>query len=96
MSHPRLNEREHERGYRKLPSPAITPRSRHDLRHARATHMLASGIHPKVASERLGHSKAVLRSIFTTTCCRACRKTAAQVDNALQIALQKLGPRPIR
>jgi integrase len=57
VSHPRLNEREHERGYRKLPSPAITPRSRHDLRHAHATHMLASGIHPKVASERLGHSK---------------------------------------
>src|SRR5262249_6313311 len=33
------------------------PRIRfHDLRHAHATHMLASGIHPKVASERLGHS----------------------------------------
>ena len=32
------------------------PRLRfHDLRHARATHLLASGVHPKVASERLGH-----------------------------------------
>jgi integrase len=29
----------------------------HDLRHSHATHMLASGVHPKVASERLGHSK---------------------------------------
>jgi integrase len=29
----------------------------HDLRHSHATHMLASGIHPKIASERLGHSK---------------------------------------
>jgi len=29
----------------------------HDLRHAHATHMLSSGVHPKVASERLGHSK---------------------------------------
>ena len=28
VSHPRLNEREHERGYRRPPSPAITPRSR--------------------------------------------------------------------
>ncbi len=28
----------------------------HDLRHAHATHLLASGAHPKVASERLGHS----------------------------------------
>jgi integrase len=34
------------------------PRLRfHDLRHAHATHLLSSGVHPKVASERLGHSK---------------------------------------
>jgi len=34
------------------------PRIRfHDLRHAHATHMLSAGVHPKVASERLGHSK---------------------------------------
>jgi integrase len=33
------------------------PRIRfHDLRHAHATHLLASG-HPKVANEHLGHSK---------------------------------------
>ena len=29
----------------------------HDLRHTHATHLLSSGVHPKVASERLGHSK---------------------------------------
>src|SRR5262249_53077672 len=28
----------------------------HDLRHSHATHMLAAGIHPKIAQERLGHS----------------------------------------
>jgi integrase len=34
------------------------PRIRfHDMRHTHATHLLASGVHPKVASERLGHSK---------------------------------------
>ena len=34
------------------------PRVRfHDLRHAHATHLLSSGVHPKVASERLGHSR---------------------------------------
>src|SRR5277367_2740501 len=33
------------------------PRIRfHDLRHGHATHMLASGVHPKIAQERLGHS----------------------------------------
>jgi integrase len=37
---------------------AKLPRLRfHDLRHSHATHMLASGVHVKVASERLGHSK---------------------------------------
>jgi integrase len=34
-----------------------TPSHFHDLRHAHATHLLAAGVHPKVASERLGHSK---------------------------------------
>lgn len=34
------------------------PRIRfHDLRHAHATHLLGARVHPKVASERLGHSK---------------------------------------
>ena len=33
------------------------PRLRfHDLRHSHATHMLVSGVHPKIASERLGHA----------------------------------------
>jgi integrase len=39
---------------RRLPLSQV---SFHDLRHSHATHMLASGVHPKVASERLGHSK---------------------------------------
>src|SRR6516165_5381516 len=29
----------------------------HDLRHSHATQMLAAGVHPKIASERLGHAK---------------------------------------
>ena len=34
------------------------PRLRfHDTRHAHATHMLAAGVHPKIASERLGLSR---------------------------------------
>jgi integrase len=42
----------------RLLSAKKLPRIRfHDLRHANATHLLASGIHPKIASERLGHSK---------------------------------------
>jgi len=42
----------------RLIEPTGLPRLRfHDLRHAHATHLLAPGVHPKVASERLGHSK---------------------------------------
>ena len=37
------------------------PRIRfHDLRHSHATIMLISNIHPKVVSERLGHSRVSL------------------------------------
>jgi len=36
---------------------AALPRIRfHDLRHTAATLMLSRGVHPKVASEMLGHS----------------------------------------
>jgi integrase len=34
------------------------PRIRfHDLRHTHATLLVSGGVHPKIASERLGHSK---------------------------------------
>ena len=37
---------------------AGVPRIRfHDLRHTHASHLLRAGIHPKVVSERLGHSR---------------------------------------
>jgi integrase len=40
---------------------AKLPRIRfHDLRHSHATHLLVSGVHPKIASERLGHATVAL------------------------------------
>jgi integrase len=46
------------RSFRKFMSRHRLPQIRlHDLRHSHATQMLAGGIHPKIASERLGHSK---------------------------------------
>jgi integrase len=43
------------------------PRIRfHDLRHSHATQLLASGVHPKVVQERLGHSTiAVTMDIYS-------------------------------
>ena len=44
----------------------------HDLRHGHATLMLIQGVHPKVVSERLGHS-----SIGITLDCKRRLKTTA-------------------
>jgi integrase len=43
--------------WKRLIAAAKLPRIRfHDLRHSHATHLLVSGVHPKIASERLGHA----------------------------------------
>lgn len=44
--------------WRRALSNANVPKIRfHDLRHTHASLMLAQGVHPKIVSERLGHSK---------------------------------------
>ena len=63
-----------------------------DLRHAHATHLLASGVHPKVASERLGHSKAGLTlDTYSHVLPNMQADAAALVDEALAAALKKRG-----
>ena len=67
------------------------PRIRfHDLRHACATHMLALGVHPKVASERLGHSRvAVTLDLYSHVLPGMQENAAARVDDALQAAMHQ-------
>jgi integrase len=67
------------------------PRARfHDLRHAHATHMLASGVHPKVASERLGHSKVgITLDLYSHVMPGMQEDAAALVDDALRTAINK-------
>ncbi|MGA8815823.1 MAG: tyrosine-type recombinase/integrase, partial [Xanthobacteraceae bacterium] len=67
------------------------PRIRfHDLRHAHATHLLASGVHPKVASERLGHSKiGITLDLYSHVLPGMQEDAAARVDGALRVALEK-------
>jgi integrase len=69
------------------------PRIRfHDLRHAHATHLLASGVHPKVASERLGHSKvAITLDLYSHVLPNMQADAATIVDGALRAALNKRG-----
>jgi integrase len=64
------------------------PRYRfHDLRHAHATHMLTSGTHIKVASERLGHSKVgITLDLYSHVLPGMQKDAAAKVDAALRTA----------
>lgn len=49
------------REFRKLLKVAQVPKIKfHDLRHTHATLMLKQGVHPKIVSERLGHSRTQL------------------------------------
>jgi integrase len=66
------------------------PRIRfHDLRHACATHMLSLGVHPKVASERLGHSKiGITLDLYSHVIPGMQEDAAARVDEALRAAMQ--------
>jgi integrase len=73
------------------------PRLRfHDLRHAHATHLLASGVHPKVASERLGHSNVgITLDLYSHVMPGMQEDAAARVDDALRIAMAKRRPKTV-
>ena len=65
----------------------------HDLRHSRATQLLREGIHPKVVSERLGHSKiGATLDIYSHVMPGMQEEAARCVDAALRSALEQ--PRP--
>jgi integrase len=69
---------------------ALPPIRFHDLRHAHATHLLSSGVHPKVASERLGHSKVgITLDLYSHVLPGMQADAAARVDDALRGALEK-------
>jgi integrase len=70
---------------------AELPRVRfHDLRHSHATHLLASGVHPKIAQERLGHATvAITLDLYSHVLPGMQADAASRVDEALQQALEK-------
>ena len=72
-------------------SKSALPRVRfHDLRHAHATHMLSSGVHPKIASERLGHSKVgITLDLYSHVLPGMQADAAARVDDALRAAVER-------
>jgi integrase len=62
----------------------------HGLRHTHATELLASGIHPKIAQERLGHSSiSVTLDLYSHAVETLQDEAASRVDAALGRALDK-------
>jgi integrase len=62
----------------------------HDLRHSHATHLLASGVHPKVAQERLGHaSVAITLDLYSHVLPGMQAEAADRVDLAVREAINR-------
>ncbi len=68
------------------------PRIRfHDLRHSHATHLLAGGVHPKIAQERLGHSSVgITLDLYSHVLPGMQADAAAKVDVALREAIERM------
>jgi integrase len=67
----------------------------HDLRHSHATHMLASGVHPKIAQERLGHSSVgITLDLYSHVLPGMQAEAVSRVDAALQDALDRRLAKP--
>lgn len=66
------------------------PRIRfHDLRHTHASQMLSAGVHPKVASERLGHSSiGITLDLYSHVMPGMQADAAEQVDAAIRSAVK--------
>ncbi len=68
------------------------PRVRfHDLRHSHATQLLISGVHPKIASERLGHaSVSITLDLYSHVTDSMQSEAAVKLDSAMQDAKSRL------
>ena len=67
----------------------------HDLRHSHATQLLASGVHPKIAQERLGHSTiAITLDLYSHVMPGMQADAAARVDSAMSQAIEAESRKP--
>jgi integrase len=69
----------------------IRPISFHGLRHTHATDLLRAGVHPKIASERLGHATIAITMDTYSHAIPGLQEDAAQrIDAALRSALHRM------
>jgi integrase len=65
----------------------------HDLRHTHATQLLRQGIHPKVVSERLGHSTiATTMDIYSHVLPGIQEEAARKLDSVLRASMEAKNP----
>ena len=84
---PRAFSKSFKRLAKKLNMPGITF---HSLRHGHATQLLRSGIHPKIAQERLGHSTIATTLDLYSHCTPDMQEDAAvRTDAVIRAALEK-------
>ncbi|TEB06983.1 Transposase [Pelotomaculum schinkii] len=70
--------------FRSMARKAGYPISFHDLRHIHASLLLKAGEHPKVVSERLGHSQiGITLDIYSHVMPGMQKETAKKIDNLL-------------
>ena len=69
------------------------PRVRfHDLRHSHATQLLASGVHPKIAQECLGHSTiTTTMDLYSHVTDTMQNDAAASLDEAFRLVITGRG-----
>jgi integrase len=86
-----MQPRSLSRAFRKFSRRHKLPQIRlHDLRHSHATHLLAAGVHPKIAQERLGHSSVgITLDLYSHVLPGMQEDAVTKVDAALQAALNK-------
>jgi integrase len=79
------------RAFRDLLNDLDLPKVRlHDLRHSHATQLLRQNVHPKIVSERLGHSTVGITLDTYSHVIPGMQEEAAQrIDTALRAALRK-------
>ena len=65
----------------------------HDLRHSHASHLLRAGVHPKIISERLGHSTVGITLDTYSHVLPGMQEEAVRLlGDALETALRKASP----
>jgi integrase len=87
-----MRPRNRRRAWVKIAAAAGLPKLRlHDIRHVHATLMVLQGIHPKIVSERLGHTFVrITLDLYSHALPSLQAEAAAKMDGLLSRPVQRL------